>query len=237
MRGISINACLRSGQTHRITTERVQRHGHECHRDLFASSHQHVHLTRAGRSRDLLSKTDQLVCGMAHGTDHHHNAVAGVACFNNACSTTHDPLRIGDAGSAKFLDDRWHPACTHSLGARCSMPRAVAHTGRSIDAHHRLTRTRCAAIRAFEVTPDLGFAVGAEFNRTCLQTDVASVHTVLAGLPDQSRHVASTRIGYRRAPPLQQSLARRANRNPVGIAHETGKLIACTHGSQSLPLR
>ena len=106
-----------------------------------------VWLTPLGQAQLSTDITNAWVHAQAqpHRADHHHDTVAGVACFNNACSTTHDPLRICNAGSAEFLDDRWHPACTHSLEARCAMLRAV---GSHWSIHRRSSQTNANPLRS-----------------------------------------------------------------------------------------
>jgi 2-polyprenyl-6-hydroxyphenyl methylase/3-demethylubiquinone-9 3-methyltransferase len=92
-------------------------HGEQRHGDALAGGEQHVHLARRRVWRDLPRQRDQVIGGVAHGGDHHHDLVAGVSGGDHALGDTPDPRRVPDRGAAVLLDDQGHG---RSLGRRAA---------------------------------------------------------------------------------------------------------------------
>ena len=75
--GVGEDPGLRAGERHRRHAERLDGHAQQRHRDPLARGEQHVHLA-AGRARraDVVGEADEVVGGLAHGRDDHHDVVA-----------------------------------------------------------------------------------------------------------------------------------------------------------------
>ena len=69
---------------------------------------QHVHLAHGLHAADVGSQPDQLVGGVAHGTDHDHHVIARTPGPGDVIGHGADALRVGDRRSAELLDHQRH---------------------------------------------------------------------------------------------------------------------------------
>ena len=69
---------------------------------------QHVQLAARRQRADLVGQVEQLVGGVAHRGDHHHDVVAGLAGGDDALGDPLDPLGVGDGRAAVLLHDECH---------------------------------------------------------------------------------------------------------------------------------
>ena len=105
MRRIGDDAHLTSGEAHRVTTNIVQRHTQQRHRNPLACGQQHVHLSALRIACHLASKLYQVVGCLAHGRDHRNNIDSLRAGFGDMpCHVAH-PIGIGHRCATVFLYD------------------------------------------------------------------------------------------------------------------------------------
>ena len=108
MGAVGDDADLRPRQTDRLVPQRMDRHGHQRHADLFAGRQEHVHLPGRRLIGDLPGQVDQQVGIIAHGTDDHDDLVAFLLGPNGLSGCRENLLAVGDAGPTEFLDDDRH---------------------------------------------------------------------------------------------------------------------------------
>ena len=132
-RVVGDDAALAAGEADRRHAQLVQRHRQQRHRDPLAAGEQHVQLAARGIGRHLLGQREQLVGGVAHGRDHHHQLVALGARGPSPRAAT---LRIFSTSATEEPPYFWHDA---SL-----MPAPLPlHRAQATEADHLLRPSAC----------------------------------------------------------------------------------------------
>ena len=110
MRAVGQDAHLTASVGHRWHTALVQRHGQQGDGHLLTGGHDHIQLTRERLliTTDCLGQIDQAIGLAAHGRQHHHQVVAGIAEFLNLVGHLLDSFDRADRGASKFLYDQSH---------------------------------------------------------------------------------------------------------------------------------
>ena len=115
MRRIGDDAHLTSGEAHRVTSNIVQRHTQQRHRNPLACGQQHVHLSALRVARHLACELDQIVGCFTHGGDHCDDINSLRTGFSDMpCHVAH-PIGIGHRCATVFLYDQRHRFLTLSL--------------------------------------------------------------------------------------------------------------------------
>ena len=110
MCAVGQDADLAARVGHRRHTALVQRHGQQGNGHLLAGGHDHIQLARQRLlvATDCLGQIDQAIGLAAHGRQHHHEVVAGIAELLNLVGDLLDSFDRADRGASKFLYDQSH---------------------------------------------------------------------------------------------------------------------------------
>jgi hypothetical protein len=86
----------------------VDRHGEQGHRDALARGEQHVEFPARRQRSHLMRKIAQLVSGVAHCRDDHHDVVAALARHDDPFGDPLDPFGVRDRGTTVLLHHDRH---------------------------------------------------------------------------------------------------------------------------------
>jgi hypothetical protein len=99
---------LAPGEADRVDAAIVERHRHECRGDALTGGEQHVHLAAGLRRGNRVGERDQVVGGLAHRRDDHHDVVAVASRDRHVLGTGADAIGVGHRGAAVLLDEQSH---------------------------------------------------------------------------------------------------------------------------------
>jgi len=117
VRAVGDHACLRPGERARLHAEIGDRHRQQRHGDPFAGGEQHVKLARGRQRAHLVGQIDELVGGVSHRGDGHHDPVPALARLHDPLRDPLDAIGVGDRRTAVFLHYERH--------GRAAPPRVV----------------------------------------------------------------------------------------------------------------
>ena len=92
----------------------MERHGQQGDRHLLARGQQHVHLPLGRVATDRPCQAREFVGGVAHGRDHDHQVMAGLAAGGDAPGYGLDPFPIRDRGASELLNQQAHSRCCYA---------------------------------------------------------------------------------------------------------------------------
>ena len=108
MKAVGDDPDLAAGETDGWYAEGLDGDGHERDADLLSGGKQHVQLPPRRPVAELTRRGDQVVGGVATGRGHHDDLRPLVVRLDGATGRRENPIRIGDAAAAKFLDQEGH---------------------------------------------------------------------------------------------------------------------------------